>query len=573
MRHEHGLGLVEEFRPWLRLLGRRQRRLWLGALLMVVTMVAAVGLLALSGWFITATAITGTLLAAGGVVNLEVFRPGAGIRLFAVTRTVARYLERLYNHNTVLRLLADLRASAFAVLTRLDGRVLGQLRAAEWLNRLTADIDTLDSLYLRLLAPPVVALLMIIAVSVLLALFAPGAGMGVVIVLLTLWLWLVVGQAWLGLAASQRRVATLDRLRMRIIEQLQGLAELRCYQTLATHRQSLRKEEETLYDDQRRLGRYLAFGNALVGLGVSLSAVLALWLAATAHAAGSLSGALMVMMPLAVLAVNEALAMLPAAFTQFGATHAAARRLNALTVLRGGIEEPAVPAVLESGAPSVELREVSLVYPGRDMESAALAPALEHVSLTLGAGERLALLGESGAGKSSVAQLIVRLIDPTRGQVRVGNQDVRSLSLAELRERSGYLTQHVELFHDSLATNLRLGDAQADDARLWQALDHVDLADWARDLPQGLETWIGESGRQLSGGQARRVALARVLLADPDLVILDEPLAGLDAATAARIAERLDTWLAGRTVLYLAHDAAGLPGVTRSLRLREGRIV
>lgn len=574
MKRSAEASLIAEFRPWLRMLGRRRRRLWLGALLMLATIAAAIGLLALSGWFITATAITGTLLAAGVSASLDVYRPGAGIRFFAVARTVARYLERLYNHDTVLRLLADLRAGMFAVLTRLDGRALGQLRASEWLNRLTADIDALDSLYLRLLAPPLVALLAIIGTGGLLALVVPQAGIAVLSLLLGLWLWLLVGQARLGMAASRRRVATLDRLRMRTIEQIQGLAELRCYGTLTAHRRTLQDEERTLYADQRRLGHYQALGNALVGLGVSLGALLALWLAARAFTMQEISAPLMVMLPLAVLAVNEALAMLPAAFTQLGATRASAGRLNALAALRGGLREPADTATLGPGAPSVRLDDVLLDYAWTEPPAGpgTPAPALDRVSLTVDPSERLALLGASGAGKSSVAQLVARLVDPTAGHVSVGERDVRTLSLASLRARIGYLTQHTELFHDSLAANLRLGAAEADDAQLWRALGIVDLAGWARELPRGLATWVGESGRQLSGGQARRVALARVILAEPDLVILDEPFAGLDAVTAMRIAERLDTWLEGRTVLYLSHDDTGLPGTTRSLRLRDGRV-
>ena len=154
---------------------------------MALTVAAGIGLLALSGWFITTTAIAGTLLAAGVSTSVDIYRPGGGIRFFAVARTASRYVERLYNHDTVLRLLADLRAALFAVLTRLDGRSLGRLRASEWLNRLTADVDTLDSLYLRLLAPPLVALLAIAGVGLLLGSVAPGIGLGVLVALLPLW--------------------------------------------------------------------------------------------------------------------------------------------------------------------------------------------------------------------------------------------------------------------------------------------------------------------------------------------------------------------------------------------------
>jgi ATP-binding cassette subfamily C protein CydC len=575
MKSSNDATLIATFRPWLKVLGRRQRRLWLGSLLMLLTVIAAIGLLALSGWFITATAITGVMLAAGIQSTLDIYRPGAGIRFFAVGRSVVRYVERTYNHDTVLRLLADLRAGMFTAMTRLDERVMGQLRASEWLNRLTADIDALDSLYLRLLAPPLVALLAIAGIGVLLGLFAPGIGIVVTIPLLGLWLWLVVGQARLGLAASRRRIATLDRLRMRSVEQMQGLAELRCYDTLDSHRSRLADEERALYEDQRRLGRYQALGNALVGMGVTLSAVLALWLGAEAFSAGEISGPVMVMMPLAILAMNEALASLPGGFTHFGSTLAAAERLNGIASLQGAITDPQSADTLPTGALSLDLVDISLDYSGSGLptEVRSVTPALDHVSLSIQAGERVALLGESGAGKSSVARLAARLIEPEQGQVVIGGKDVGQVTLADLRSRIGYLTQQAELFHDTLAANLRLGDAQADDARLWDVLGIVDLAAWARELPQGLDTWVGESGRQLSGGQARRVALARVLLSDPDLVILDEPFSGLDAATASRIAERLDPWLAGRTVIYLAHDESLLSHVDRTIRLREGRLV
>ncbi|MFC3285418.1 thiol reductant ABC exporter subunit CydC [Litchfieldella rifensis] len=562
--------LHRELAPWLRLLARRRRRLILGTLLLVMTVASAIGLLALSGWFITATAVAGALLAAGGAASLDVYVPGGGIRLFAVMRTVSRYLERLYNHDSVLRLLADLRGGMFQVLARLDAQALSRRRASEWLNRLTADIDTLDSLYLRLLAPPAVALLAILGAALLLGIFAPRVGTAVGLVLLGLWCWLVLGQAWLGMAASQRRVATLDRLRAHAIEHLQGLAELRAYGSLGRHRGEMASVETSLYRDQRYLGRVAASGNALVGLGVSLAMLLALWLAAQAYAAGTLTGPLMVMMPLAVLALGEAFVGLPVAFTQLGATRAAARRLNALGQSRSAIVESPAPRLVGDGPAELCLEAVSLRYPG------ALTPSLEEVSLTLGRGEQLALLGASGAGKSSVALLFARLLDPDRGRVRLDGVDLQELKLGSLRSRIGYLTQRVELFHDSIAANLRLARPEANAAELWRVLEAVELADWARDLPKGLETSVGEGGRQLSGGQARRLGLARVLLLDAPVVILDEPFTGLDRPLARRIATRLESWLAGRTVLYLLHqlgDEQVTPvGIQRSLRLVAGRL-
>ena len=559
-------------RPWLRLLDRRRGRLWAGAALMALTLASAIGLLALSGWFIAATGLTGLLLAAGVAATLEVYVPGGGIRFFAVTRTVSRYLERLYNHDTVLRLLADLRARLFGALAGLDGQALARRRASDWLNRLTADIDTLDSLYLRLLAPAGVALLAILGLSAFLAVFAPRVGLAAGGLMLVGWLWLTLAQARLGLEASRRQVGELEALRGRLVEQLQGMAELEAYGSLASHRRDLAALEARLYRGQRRLGLLVALGNALASLLVGLAALLALWLAAQAWAAGQLSGPLMVMMPLAMLAMSEALAALPAAFTWLGATLGAAERLNELEA-RADSTPPAsasaAPMPVE-GAPAVELDGVTLRYPG------ALAPVLQALTLTLAPGERLALCGASGAGKTSVVELLLRQLKPQAGALRLGGVVLADWPEAALRRRVAALTQRIDLLDDSLAANLRLAAPEADDDALWRALAWVGLEAWVRGLAEGLDTRVGEGGQRLSGGQARRLALARLHLRDPSLVILDEPFAGLDADTATALAARLDAWLAGRSVLYLVHQLDGgpfqPPGIDRTLTLVEGQL-
>ncbi|MCE8015294.1 thiol reductant ABC exporter subunit CydC [Halomonas sp. MCCC 1A17488] len=555
--------------PWLRLLARRPRRLAIGVLLLAATLFSAVGLLALSGWFIAASALTGIALSMGLAASLDVYVPGGGIRFFAVSRTVARYLERLYNHDTVLRLLADLRVRLFAAMARLDDRSLARQRASDWLNRLTADIDTLDSLYLRLLAPPLVALAAVLLLAAFLALWVPPVGVALLALLLPAWAWLTVGQAWLGMAASRRQVGHLQRLRSQAIEYLTGLAELEAYGSRAWHRRGLRQREQALCRDQRRVGRVAGFGIALGNLAVGLGMVAALWLAALAWQRGAISGAVMVMMPLAVLAIGEALALLPAPFTQLGATRGAAERLNAVERASvGGYEKG--DASLPGGPLAVRLEDVGLHYPG------ALTPALREIQLELRPGERLALTGASGAGKSSVAALLTRRLPPDHGSILLGGVPLAQVAERDLRERVAMLGQRIDLLQDSLATNLRLAAPDADDDRLWQALAWVELQEWAASLPHGLATAVGEGGRALSGGQARRLALARLWLRDPGLVILDEPFTGLDAATVARLSRRMDEWLRGRSVLYLVHQLDGgafdPPGITLVGHLEQGRL-
>ncbi|MDX1465958.1 MAG: ATP-binding cassette domain-containing protein, partial [Halomonas sp.] len=329
--------------------------------------------------------------------------------------------------------------------------------------------------------------------------------------------------------------------------------------------------ERRLQAAQWRLARVAALGSALAGLAVGTTWLAVLVLAALAWQAGALSGPVMVLMPLAVMALNEALAALPLAFTRLGATRAAAERLNALEAAR--VQSAVVPRVASEAPPrgplGVSLEAVDLHYPG------ALQPALSGLSFSLPAGRRLALCGASGAGKSSVAQLLTRQLAPSAGRITLGGVALEAIDEVTLRRRVACLTQRVELFDDSLAANLRLGDPEADEMRLWRALAMVELADWADALPEGLATRVGEGGRRLSGGQARRLGLARLLLREPDLVILDEPFAGLDVVTAARLAVRLDEWLAGRSVVYLVHqlgEAVDPPGIDRALTLRDGTL-
>ncbi|OLO08287.1 thiol reductant ABC exporter subunit CydC [Salinicola sp. MH3R3-1] len=548
-------------RPWLGVLTERRGRLLLGALLMLATLLSALGLLSLSGWFITATAVAA--LSASGY--LDVFTPGGGIRLFAVSRTASRYLERLYNHDTILRLLADLRGRVFAGLVSLDARTLSRVRASQWLNRLTADIDTLDNLYLRLLAPPLVALVSVVAFALFAFVFLPAAGIVLLAILLPLGVFAMAGCAWWGWHASHRRVERQERLRVRAIEQVEGLAELTSYRALAAHRELWAREEQGLVEDQRRLGRRTAAGNLVVTLGIQLATLAVLLLGLTALREGQVSGPVMVMLALGTLAVSEGLGNLPMAFTQLGATVRAAERLNAQAELKTPLSGTPVedePSSSSGAAPSLVYRDVSVVHGERAVFSG--------LDLAIDPGQRIGIIGASGIGKSTLAQLAVRAFDPQGGCVEFNHQAIAGLAPDSLRARIGYLTQRSELFHDTLAVNLRMGDPDASDAELWDVLERVELKEWAETLPEGLATWVGEQGRQLSGGQARRVALARVMLRNSPLVILDEPLSGLDADTAAAVKETLDVWLAGRTVLLLGHDRQALPACDHCWRLMPG---
>lgn len=550
---------MAELRPWLALLAARRARLALGGLLMLVTVVAAIGLLGLAGWFITATAV-----AAATGLALDVYVPGAGIRTFALVRTVARYAERVYNHDTVLRLLADLRATVFARLTRLDPAAFGRVRSADVLTRLTADIDALDNLYLRALVPPVVALAAIAAVGALLAVLAPATALPVVGLLLVAGVLALRAARRAGAGPGGRVAVREEALRQRVLDMAQGLGELSAFGGLEGHRARTRAVAARLLADQARLARRAALGEAATTAGVHLAAVLALAIGAGLLHAGAIGGPVLVLLPLAVLGLGEALGAVPGAFVQLGRTRAAARRLDhqlAAPVAGTAADAPA-PAATDLAIERVTFRHA----PAAD-------PVLDAASLALGAGETLAVVGASGAGKSTLADLCAGLRVAERGRVLLGGVDVARIVPRDRCRCLAYLTQRSELFDDSIAANLRLARPAAGDAALWAALEVAGLDAFVHALPDGMETRVGESGVRLSGGQARRLALARVVCADTPVVLLDEPLAGLDRATAESVGARLRAWLAGRTAVLLAHAPAALPPTERVLRIERGSLV
>ncbi|MFB9868084.1 thiol reductant ABC exporter subunit CydC [Vreelandella sulfidaeris] len=559
--------IFRDFYPWLKLLIERRRRFLVGALLVLTTLMAGLALLGLSGWFITASSLTGIALALGIPARLDVYVPGGGIRFFTLLRTTARYFERLYNHNTVLTLLADLRYRVFGYLTRLDDARLHGERASDWLSRLTADIDTLDNFYLRILVPPVVALFGIIAISLFVAIWLPSVAL---LMAVTLGLLLIIATlfsaAW-GFSHGYQQVVDQQTLRRHVVDQLQASAELMSYQSDDWHRLLIAQHEQQAFSTQRCLGRKTAWVNGLVSAGSGLMVVAVLWLASMVFIQQAVSGPILVMVVLIALGANEALINLSASFMKLGASYAAVRRLNTISDV-----EPAVTSsshIPATEAFSIRASGLSLAYPH------TLQPALSSLHFQLPAGKRAVITGSSGAGKSSLGSLLMGRLKPTEGELKVGGISPYQLSSADRARHFAMLTQHVDLFDATIAENLRIADPTANDEALWEVISAVALDSWVQQLSNGLATTVGERGQQLSGGQARRLALARLMLCNPQVVILDEPFASVDAATAAYIATSLDRWLADRTVIYFVHQVDSptlLSGIEYRWHLDAGKL-
>ena len=538
------------------LLGRR--RWWLagGVLLIFLSLAAGVMLLSLSGWFITASALAGL----GLIAALDVFTPGAGIRLAAITRTVSRYLERLVTHEATFRLLADLRLRLFDHLLTLDEGQLRGLQRGDTLNRLTADVDTLDHLFLGVIGPGVSAFVLTLLAGALTGwLVDPwlaAATLGLVLAVNPLVAELTRRR---GHDASRALVTAMPGLRRHASDNLEALQDVVAFDLGERERGELEQRSARVIGLQERLQKLDAIAQALVTLTGLVGVWLALVLGIGLLRAGLITGPVLGLLALGVLALGEAWQGLPAAWRRLEQCRGAAQRLGE-TMERAPLLPAADPGLPPAGQ-RLELRQVSFRY------REDLPPVLQDFDLEIAPGERVALVGPSGAGKSTLAMLMMRQLDPDAGTVCLEGVDLRRLDQDLLRRHIGLLAQRPVLFRDTLAANLRLAAPAASDAMLFQALETAGLADFAAGLEDGPETWIDEAASNISGGEARRIALARLVLTDCPIVILDEPTTGLDAATAGDISATLDTWLKGRTAIMITHDPALLPPHDRIVRV------
>ncbi|RNE92532.1 thiol reductant ABC exporter subunit CydC [Marichromatium sp. AB32] len=539
----------------------RPYRAWmlLGTLAAVLTLLANVTLMAASGWFIAAMASAG---AAGVAMNY--FAPAALIRGSAMVRTAGRYGERLVNHEATFRLIASLRVWFYRHLEPLAPARLQQYHSGDILSRIRADIDALDNLYVRVLVPVVVALISVTLFVVFLALHDPAlALLGLVFLLLA-----GVGLPWWaelrGRAPGQRLAEQEGALRAAVIDGVQGMAELTVYG--ATERQAQRIEglSEQLIADQARINSDQGLTQAAIGLCANLNLWLLLWLAIPLVRAGELPPPELAMLALFTLASFEAVAPLPHAFQLLGRSLAAARRLFAIV--------DTVPAIREPDGPSPRLEQFDIVFEGvgfsyPDAERAALA----DIDLRVPEGTRAAVVGATGSGKSTLFNLLLRFWSTDCGNIRVGGHDIRDIDSETLRRQIAVVSQHTHLFDATIRENLLVARPGATQTELEQACRVAQIHDFIAGLPEGYDTWVGETGVRLSGGQGRRIAVARALLKDAPILLLDEPTEGLDAGTERSLMAALDRLMQGRTVLLITHRPAGLDWVDQILVLDQGR--
>ena len=541
----------------------QRRKMTFGLVLAIVTALSGLGLLVLSGWFIAASAVAGATAASAPAFSFA--GPLAGIRGFAVLRIGARYTERLVTHDATFRFLAGLRVWLFRAAIPLAPARLEEQRGGDLLNRMTADVDSLDAIYLRVIVPSVAAVVAVLLIGGVLLWLDPPAAVIVVALALLVGIVLPLVMRRISAPAGQAIAAATARLRTRIVEGVQGLAELKVYQADGRHAEAVLAENETLMAAQRHMARLSGVSTALSGLAGQLGAAAILALGVAGVAAGVLPGPAVVLMMVGAMALSDALVPLPLAFQNLSCARAAARRLLDFAGLAPLVRDPEAPAPAPSSN-ALALSGVSYRY------RAGGRLAVQDIDLVLSEGQRVAVFGPSGSGKSTLAALILRFRDPDAGIVTLGGTDLRHLAQAEIWRRIAYLSQRSQIFAGTIRDNLLIGAAAADDAGLAEAIEAAGLTGWIATLPRGLDTWVGEAGVQVSGGQARRMALARCVLKDAPILVLDEPTEGLDRDTEAQIIDALARVTAGRTTVVITHRPALLRLADSAVLMAAGRI-
>jgi ATP-binding cassette subfamily C protein CydC len=517
--------------------------------------------MAVSGWFIAAMAVAG---AAG--VSMNYFTPAAVIRACAILRTGGRYGERLITHDTTLRLLTGLRVWFYDRLEPLAPARLQRYRSGDLLSRICADIDTLDQLYLRMLVPMITAL----AGGLVLVLFLLNYNLRLALILLAFLLMAGVGVPWLtqrlGDAPGRRALAAKSDLRTVAVDGVQGLAELQAHGAGDGKAELLGALSRRLANEQEGLSSLTGLSQALLGLAVNLALWLVVWTAVPLVEDGSIPPPGLAMLALFTLAAFEAVAPLPGAFQALGEMRAAAERVLEVLDAAPEVPEPATPASIPRGF-DIRFDRVVFTYPG------ASRPALSGIELDCPEGARVGIMGPTGSGKSTLVSLLLRFWAPDQGSITLGRVDIARLRGEDLRRRVAVVCQHTHLFTGSIRENLLLANREASPGQLEHACRAAEIHRFVASLPNGYDTQVGENGLALSGGQARRLSIARAILKDAPILVLDEPTEGLDGPTARALMATLDRVMEGRTVLLITHRPEGVERMDEILFLDQGRVV
>ena len=548
--------------PFIRLFKFAKFPLILGLVLMILGLGSSMGLLTVSGWFLAATAIAGL----GTLFNF--FYPSASVRGLAIGRTVMRYFAKIVTHDATFRILSKLRVQVFEKIIPLSPAVLNRYRNSDLLNRLVSDVDTLDSLYLRLLAPFFTAAFIIIAMTIGLSFVNIPLALGLGLFLLILLIIIPTVFYRLGQEFGERLIQARATYRTQFLEFIQAQAELLLFNAEDKLKENMSATEKTWQEDQAKEAKLSGFSTALVLFlnGLLISGML--WFSSNADfGTDEYRMAYIALFTFAALAAFEIIMPLGAAFLHIGQVIAAAERVTEIIKQKplvefNGNEE------FETKVRLISAKDLSFSYPGQE------TLVLKNLTLDLEQGQKIAILGKTGSGKSSLLQLLVRNYDANQGELLLAEKPISSYSEETLRRQICFLTQRVHVFSDTLRQNLQFASAdEISDEKMIEVLHQVGLSKLLEQEGKGLNLWLGDGGRPLSGGEQRRLGLARILLNNAPILLLDEPTEGLDRETERQILRLILQHAENKTLIMVTHRLSSIEQFDKICVIDNGRLI
>lgn len=547
--------------PFIRLFRFAKLPLILGLLLMILGLGSSMALLTVSGWFLAATAIAGL----GTLFNF--FYPSASVRGLAIGRTVARYFEKLVTHDATFRILAKLRVQVFSKIIPLSPAVLNRYRNSDLLNRLVSDVDTLDSLYLRLLAPFFSAVFVITAMTIGLSFINAPLALGLGAFLLLLLIAIPTIFYRLGQQFGERLIQTRAAYRTQFLEFIQAQAELLLFNAEDRLKEKMVTIEKNWQADQDKEAKLSGFSTALVMFLNGLLVCGMLWFSSQADFGDDeYRMAFIALFTFAALAAVEIIMPLGAAFLHIGQVIAAANRVTEI-VEQKPLVEFSDNAKFEEKVNLISAKDLSFAYPEQE------DPVLKNLTLDLHQGQKIAILGKTGSGKSTLLQLLVRNYDTNQGELLLAEKPISAYSENTLRNQMCFLTQRVHVFSDTLRQNLQFARLEKiSDEKMTEVLNQVGLGKLL-EQEQGLNLWLGDGGRPLSGGEQRRLGLARILLNNAPILLLDEPTEGLDRETERRILRLILQHAENKTLIMVTHRLTAIEQFDKICVIDEGKLI
>jgi len=534
---------VTTLRRLLALSGIRISRVALSVVLGALTVLFGVGLMATAGYLISRAAERPAILSLTTAI--------VAVRFFGLARPLARYGDRLWSHDLALRALGHVRARFYEGIEPLAPAGLQAFRRGDLMARMIGDVDALQGLYLRGLGPPLVALAAGAACVGTAAAFLPAAGAVLAAGLVLGGVVAPVVAGRLNATAGRRRAAARGELTSEIVDLLRAAPELVVYGAEERVLERVRSADRELDRLARRDAVAGGLGDSISILVAGLTVVGVLAVSVHAHHAGTLDRVLVAMLALLAVASFEAVTALPGAARELSSTLASGRRVLELVGRTPPVHDPMTPLDPPAGA-AVALDGVTARY------EPEAPPVLSDFDLQLDPGRRVALVGPSGAGKTTVTNLLLRFLDPAYGRVSLDGRDLREYRQHDVRGTFALAGQEAHVFDSSIRANLLLARPAATERELRLALRRAQLEEWVDSLPDGLDTLVGEDGNRLSGGQRQRLTLARALLSDAEVLVLDEPSAHLDPETAQAVVDEAFAAAGERSVLLITHRREGL---------------